>query len=81
MTTPVVAILRQKCRPLANLQVDLDLIDRITIPGSKRLRISFDAVPAVPISSFALRLNGGRRGSVGDARTCARDVGALREWT
>ena len=54
-------------------QVDFDLIGRITIPGSKRLRTSFNAVPDVPVSSFQLRLNGGRQGSVGNAANlCSR---------
>jgi len=54
-------------------QVDFDLIGRITIPGSKHLRTSFNAVPDVPVSSFTLRLNGGRRGSVGNAANlCSR---------
>ena len=47
--------------------VEFDLIGRITIPGSKRLRTTFDRVPDVPVSSFTLKLNGGRRGSVGNA--------------
>ncbi len=54
-------------------QVDFDLIGRITIPGSKRLRTTFDAVPDVPVSSFTLKLRGGRQGSVGNAANlCSR---------
>jgi hypothetical protein len=54
-------------------QVDFDLIGRITIPGSKRLRTTFAAAPDVPVSMFALRLNGGREGSVGNAANlCTR---------
>jgi hypothetical protein len=54
-------------------QVDFDLIGRITIPGSKRLRTTFGAVPDVPVSSFTLRLDGGREGSIGNAANlCSR---------
>jgi hypothetical protein len=54
-------------------QVDFDLIGRITIPGSKRLRTTFSGVPDVPVSSFTLRLDGGREGSVGNATNlCSR---------
>ena len=54
-------------------QVDFDLIGKITIPGSKRLRTTFDMVPDVPVSSFTLRLNGGRKGSIGNAANlCSR---------
>ena len=54
-------------------QVDFDLVGRITIPGSKRLRTTFDMVPDVPVSSFTLRLDGGRKGSVGNAANlCSR---------
>jgi hypothetical protein len=54
-------------------QVDFDLIGRITIPGSKRLRTTFDMVPDVPVSMFALRLAAGRDGSVGNAANlCSR---------
>lgn len=49
-------------------QVDFDLIGRITIPGSKRLRTTFDAVPDVPVRSFKLQLFGDpRNGSIGAA--------------
>lgn len=47
--------------------VAFDLIGRITIPRSRFLRTTFDAVPDVPITMFSLRLQGGRRGSVGNA--------------
>jgi hypothetical protein len=54
-------------------QVDFDLIGRITIPGSKRLRTTFDLVPDVPVSTFTLRLDGGREGSIGNAANlCSR---------
>ncbi len=54
-------------------QVDFDLVGKITIPGSKRLRTTFDLVPDVPVSSFTLRLDGGREGSVGNAANlCSR---------
>ena len=54
-------------------QVDFDLIGRITIPGSKRLRTTFNAVPDVPVSSFTLRLASGREGSIGNATNlCSR---------
>lgn len=54
-------------------QVDFDLIGRITIPGSKRLRTTFDSIPDVPVSSFTLALDGGREGSVGNATNlCSR---------
>lgn len=49
-------------------QVDFDLIGRITIPGSTRLRTTFATAPDVPIRSFSLRLLGdARNGSVGAA--------------
>jgi uncharacterized repeat protein (TIGR01451 family) len=49
-------------------QVSFDLIGRITIPGSTRLRTTFDAAPDVPIRSFTLRLLGdSKNGSVGAA--------------
>jgi len=54
-------------------QVDFDLIGKITIPGSKRLRTTFDRVPDVPVSMFSLRLDGGREGSIGNAANlCSR---------
>ena len=54
-------------------QVDFDLIGRITIPGSKRLRTTFALVPDVPVSMFSLRLVSGREGSVGNAANlCSR---------
>lgn len=54
-------------------QVAFDLVGRITIPGSKRLRTTFDRVPDVPISSFSLRLVGGRNASIGNATNqCSR---------
>ncbi len=54
-------------------QVDFDLIGKITIPGSKRLRTTFAMVPDVPVSTFTLRLDGGREGSVGNAANlCSR---------
>lgn len=48
-------------------QVDFDLIGKITIPGSKRLRTTFDVVPDVPVSMFSLKLASGKDGSVGTA--------------
>lgn len=61
-------------RPLPDLfialrgQVAFDLVGRVTIPGSKRLRTTFDAVPDVPVRSFTLRLFGdAKNGSVGAA--------------
>jgi hypothetical protein len=54
-------------------QVDVDLIGRITIPGSKRLRTTFSLVPDVPFSMFRLQLVSGRDGSVGNATNlCSR---------
>jgi hypothetical protein len=54
-------------------QVAFDLIGRITIPGSKRLRNTFDTAPDVPVTSFTLKLDGGREGSVGNAANlCSR---------
>ncbi len=54
-------------------QVDFDLIGRITIPGSTRLRTTFDLVPDVPVSMFSLRLESGRDGSIGNATNlCSR---------
>jgi hypothetical protein len=54
-------------------QVDFDLIGKITIPGSRRLRTTFDMVPDVPVSMFSLRLQAGRDGSVGNAANqCSR---------
>jgi len=49
-------------------QVAFDLIGRITIVNSTRLRTTFNAAPDVPIRSFALRLFGDRaNGSVAAA--------------
>lgn len=48
-------------------QVDFDLDGVITIVDNKLVRTTFDTVPDVPIKSFRLRLNGGRRGSIGNA--------------
>ena len=49
-------------------QVAFDLIGRITIPGSTRLRTTFATAPDVPIRSFSLRLFGdAKNGSVGAA--------------
>jgi len=49
-------------------QVAFDLIGRITIVNSTRLRTTFNAAPDVPIRSFALRLFGDREnGSVAAA--------------
>lgn len=54
-------------------QVEFDLIGRITIPGSRFLRTTFDTVPDVPISTFKLSLVGGRNGSIGNAANlCSR---------
>jgi len=47
-------------------QVDFDLVGRIEIPGGTRLQTTFSA-PDVPITSFGLRLNAGKRGSIGNA--------------
>jgi hypothetical protein len=53
-------------------QVDFDLVGKVAIPGGKALRATFDAVPDVPITSFALRLRAGVRGVVGTAaRLCS----------
>jgi uncharacterized repeat protein (TIGR01451 family) len=48
-------------------QVDFDLIGRITIPQSKYLATTFDAIPDVPVKSFTLKLAPGARGTVGAA--------------
>jgi uncharacterized repeat protein (TIGR01451 family) len=54
-------------------QVAFDLIGRVSIPGGKRLRTTFDAVPDVPITSFTLKLVAGRQGPVGAAANlCSR---------
>jgi hypothetical protein len=54
-------------------QVDFDLIGKVTIPGSTRLKTTFDAIPDVPISSFTLKLVAGRQGPVGAAANlCSR---------
>jgi len=53
--------------------VTFDLIGRISIPHSRNLATTFDAIPDVPVSSFTLKLNGGARGSVGAATNlCSR---------
>jgi len=67
-------------RPIPDLfialrgQVDFDLIGRVSIPGSKHLATTFDAVPDVPVRSFTLRLVGDKaNGSVGAATNlCSR---------
>jgi hypothetical protein len=48
-------------------EVSFDLIGRISIPGSKRLATTFDAIPDVPVKSFTLSLISGKKGSVGAA--------------
>ena len=48
-------------------QVAFDLIGRVSIPGGTRLSTTFNAVPDVPITSFALRLVPGSQGPVGAA--------------
>jgi hypothetical protein len=48
-------------------QVDFDLIGRISIPNSKFLSTTFDAIPDVPVKSFTLKLFPGARGTVGAA--------------
>ena len=55
-------------------EVEFDLIGRITIPGSKRLRTTFDSIPDVPVRSFTLRLFGdAKNGSIGAATNlCSR---------
>jgi hypothetical protein len=54
-------------------QVDFDLMGKITIPGSKRLRTTFDLIPDVPIDEFTLKLVSGKDGSVGTAANlCSR---------
>ena len=54
-------------------QVEFDLIGRITIPQSKYLATTFDAIPDVPVSSFTLSLVSGAKGSVGAATNlCTR---------
>jgi len=54
-------------------QVDFDLIGRISIPNSKFLSTTFDAIPDVPVKSFTLKLAPGARGTVGAATNlCSR---------
>lgn len=54
-------------------QVRFDLIGRVSIPGSVRLRTTFERVPDVPFSRFTLRLVAGRQGPVGTAANlCTR---------
>jgi len=54
-------------------QVDFDLIGRISIPNSKFLATTFDAIPDVPVKSFTLKLAPGARGTVGAATNlCSR---------
>jgi len=55
-------------------QVDFDLIGKVTIVNSTRLRTTFDAAPDVPIRSFTLRLLGGpSTASIGAAANlCAK---------
>jgi uncharacterized repeat protein (TIGR01451 family) len=48
-------------------QVDFDLIGRISIPNSRFLATTFDAIPDVPVKSFTLKLAPGARGTVGAA--------------
>jgi hypothetical protein len=48
-------------------QVRFDLIGRVSIPNSIRLRTTFAAVPDVPFTRFTLRLVAGRQGPVGTA--------------
>jgi hypothetical protein len=61
-------------RPLPDLmialrgQVAVDLDGTIAVPGGKRLRARFDAVPDVPIASFTLRFASGTHGPIGVAR-------------
>lgn len=60
-------------------QVDFDLIGRVSIPGSKRLATTFDAVPDVPITSFSLHLVAGRQGPVGTTvKLCSRRARTAR---
>jgi hypothetical protein len=72
-------------RPLPDLfvslrgQVSFDLIGRVTIPGSKHLATTFDAVPDVPISSFSLSLVSGKQGPVGSTTNlCSRKARAAK---
>jgi hypothetical protein len=54
-------------------QVDVDLTGKVSTPGGKLLRTRFDTIPDVPISSFTLKLTGGKNGPVGVARNlCSR---------
>lgn len=62
-------------------QVSFDLIGRITIPGSTRLRTTFTTVPDVPVRSFTLRLFGDstKDASIGvAANLCAKSSRAQK---
>ena len=50
-------------------QVDVDLVGKVTITRDLRLQTTFDTVPDVPISKFALRLVAGRNGPIGVVRS------------
>jgi hypothetical protein len=46
-------------------EVSIVLSGKVTIPGGRRLATEFDTIPDAPISSFTLKLVGGRQGPVG----------------
>jgi hypothetical protein len=49
-------------------QVDIDLVGKVTITRDLKLQTTFDTVPDVPVTRFALRLVSGKNGPIGAVR-------------